>query len=137
MKIKTEQGPKTLKLTVTEEDYLIIECLDKIFRSDSEFVRRFKINGVTYIVLCDICKLLNLSNTTNVIRKLSTVSKRDDGGEINIMLYIESVNKFREVHLVTVEGVFQVLMNGKSNICKNIVNHLSCRVLTAYAARWS
>ena len=134
---KTEKNKNALKLTITENDISIIECLDKILSSKSDLVRRFNIDGNTYLVLSDVCKILSLSNTTNVMRKISAVPKRNDGLDIAIKRFIETVNRFREVHLITVEAVFQVIMQGRSKICRNIVNHLSCRVLPTYADRWS
>ena len=103
-----------------------------IFGPEWSYVRRIILNGKELHMAHDICKLLGLSNTTTAIRGVKKGCNVDR--ENRTMEHIECWNKLRTIHLLTIEGVLQLILNNKSTGCKKIKDSMikSMKPLTAH-----
>lgn len=92
-------------------------------------IRNTTIDGVVYYLAHDVCRFLKLTNTTNVIRGLSGRTLYSGDRITKMKKLIEPINKYRPVHLITIEAVFQIILNGKSEICADIKEYLAMSIL--------
>lgn len=75
----------------------------------------------------DICKLLGLSSTTVAIK--GAAGTWNVSPEHRTMELVEEWNKFRTVHLLSTEGVFQLILNNKSPECRRIKAYMARNAL--------
>ena len=101
--------------------------LARIFGSDWAEVRSTVIDGKEVHMAFDICKILGLSNVTLAIK--GGASKSNVNPQHRTMELIEDWNKFRTVHLLTIDGVFELILNNKSAECKRIKDYIVASVL--------
>lgn len=101
--------------------------LARIFGPDWVEVRSVVIDGKELHMAHDICKLLGLSNVTVAVKGGAGRCNVDQ--ENRTMELIEEWNKFRTVHLLTIDGVFQLILNNKSAECRRIKDYVVSSVL--------
>jgi len=102
-----------------------------LYLLNTEFghVRQVTVKGVVYYLAHDVCKVLGLTNTTTVINGLSDTTVQNGPMKTNIKMFIESVNKHRKVYLISIEGVFEIILKGKSSQCTDIKEYFAHRML--------
>lgn len=106
------------------------DTLMKIMIPELGTVRSVQFNGIVYYLVCDVCEVLNICNTTKVIGTLSGSTIYNAAFvKTHIKKYVERFNQYRAVHLVTIEGVYQIIFNNKSTICNEIKDYLSIHIL--------
>jgi prophage antirepressor-like protein len=101
--------------------------LARLFGQEWRNVRYIVIEGTEMYMAYDILKLLGLSNITNALRGVTgsyNVSPRYRTKE-----KVDDWNRFRSIHLVTIDGVFQMILNNKSPECKRIKEYIASQVL--------
>jgi len=101
--------------------------LKTIFGENWKHVRSTIIDGKEFHMAYDICKILDLKNVTLAIR--SAKGACNVKPENRTMELIEDWNKFRTVHLLTIGGVFELILNNKSAECRRIKDYIVTSVM--------
>lgn len=99
------------------------EALARIFGPEWANVRSTVIKEERMHMAHDICKILGISNVTVALRGTAGICNVDP--QHRTMELIEDWNKFRTVHLLTIKGVFQLILNNKSTGCRRIKERIS------------
>jgi len=101
--------------------------LATLFGQEWANVRTAIIDGVEMYMALDICRILGLSNVTFALKGVTgvyNVSPRYRTKE-----FIEEWNHRRKIHLLTLDGVFQLILNNKSSECRRIKEYVAASVL--------
>jgi prophage antirepressor-like protein len=101
--------------------------LRRIFGKDWKHVRSTVTDGKELHMAYDICKILGLKNVTLAIR--SAKGACNVKSEHRTMELIEDWNKFRTVHLLSIEGVFELILNNKSAECRRIKDYIVMSIM--------
>ena len=120
------------KIITDDKEYNIVAIMDCILDENKNSVKKFNIEGCVYYKASDVAKLLKITNITNTIEYISRQFSKDDGKEIATKKVIENYNNSRAIHLITIEGVFQMILNGKTKCCKAFKAYLSSGVLAEH-----
>jgi len=75
----------------------------------------------------DICAILGITNVTTGIKGVDGAYRVDL--ENRAKRYVQQWNARRKVHLLSLEGVFQLIINNKAAKCKEIKRYLTCNYL--------
>ena len=108
--------------------------LARLFGPEWLNVRTVVIDNEEMHMAHDICEILGLSNVTFALRGVS--------GSYNVSPNFRTKEKiddwctFRKIHLLTLDGVFQLVMNNKSPECKRIKEYMAANVLPANTFRF-
>jgi BRO family, N-terminal domain len=105
------------------------ETLSNIFGPEWSDVRFDTINEIEMHMAYDICKKLKIKNVTIAIR--GNKDNHNVSQQYRTMEFIEDWNKLRTIHLLTIDGVFQLIMNNKTIECKRIKEYIAANVLAA------
>jgi len=97
------------------------DTLNKILDPDKGLVKRVSICNTTYYVASDIIALLGISNITRTNKNINK--------NTGVKRVISSISKFKAIHLVTIEGVLQIILNGNSGICYKLKEDLALKSL--------
>jgi prophage antirepressor-like protein len=97
----------------------IQKIFKSILNSEEGIVKNVTIDSTTYFVASDLIKVLGLSNVTRIINNINNSNCINDK-QICVKKNILGISKFRPSHLVTIEGVLQLILNGNSKICNRI-----------------
>ena len=100
-----------------------------IFNVNFGNVRQTSVNGVMYYLAHDVCSVLELSNTTKIISGLSDSTAQNRPTKKYIKKFIEHVNAHRTVYLISMEGVFEIILKGKSSKCSDIKEYFANNIL--------
>lgn len=111
------------------------ETLTKYFGPEWGDVRHEFSDGVEWHMAWDISHVLGLKNVTIAIRGGKNSFNVDP--QYRTMVKDEYYNKFRTVHLLTIEGVFQLIMNNKTLECKRIKEYMARGVLAVHTSDFS
>lgn len=101
--------------------------LQKLFGNDWRHVRSTVTDGKELHMAHDICRILGLKNVSLAIK--SAKGACNVKPENRTMELIEDWNKFRTVHLLTIDGVFDLILNNKSAECRRIKDYMVSSVL--------
>jgi prophage antirepressor-like protein len=102
-------------------------ALVRIFGKEWFHVRTAIINKKRYYMAHDCCQILGISNVSLAIKSARGVHNVSQ--EERTMEQIDEWNKFRTIHLLTLNGVFQLILNNKSAGCRKIKNHIASAIL--------
>ena len=108
--------------------------LTRLFGSEWGDERYGNFNGKEMHMAYDICKVLGLSNSTIAIRGSAGIC--NVSSKHRIMEMVEDWNPIRTVHLLTIDGVFQMILNNKSAECRRIKDYLVASVLPSSIFRF-
>ena len=101
--------------------------LVNIFGPEWADVRTAMIEGQEMYMAHDICKILGLSNVTTALGGVN--GSYNVSPQFRRKERVYEWNHRRKIHLLTVEGVFQLILNNKSKECKKIKEYLASEVL--------
>lgn len=101
--------------------------LAKIFGNEWAFIRSVTINDEEMYMAHDICKLLGISNVTIALRGVT--GSYNVSPNFRTKEKIEEWNTFRKIHLLTLDGVYQLILNNKSPECRRIKEYIASQVL--------
>ena len=108
--------------------------LTKLFGPEWTMVRTAIIGGEEMYMAYDICGVLGLSNVTFALRGVS--GSYNVSPSFRTKFKIDDWCKFRKIHLLTLDGVFQLIMNNKSPECKRIKEYMAANILPANSFRF-
>lgn len=75
----------------------------------------------------DICEILGIKNVTTGIRGVDGAYRVDLVNRDKV--YVPDWTPRRKVHVLSVEGVFQLIINNKTDRCKAVKKFIACRHL--------
>lgn len=75
----------------------------------------------------DICEILEITNVTNAIKGINGQHRVDMVNRDK--QYVKDWNPRRKVHLLSLAGVFQLIMHNRTKKCYEIRNYIACRYL--------
>jgi hypothetical protein len=101
--------------------------LSELFGPEWAGVRSVVIDGVELYMAYDISKILHLSNITYALDGVARGNNVD--ARQRTKKKINSWCPFRMIHLLTIEGVFQMIMNNNSRQCKRIKERMATKWL--------
>lgn len=101
--------------------------LAEIFGNRWSGVRTIRHEGRIMHMAHDVCKVLGIRNVTTAIRGIDGAFRVDleNRGKV----YVPDWNARRKVHILSIEGVFQLIINNKAERCKEVKRYLACTYL--------
>jgi prophage antirepressor-like protein len=109
--------------------------LAKYFGPEWGSVRKITINKEEMYMAYDICQLLGITNVTHALKGVT--GTYNVSPNFRIKMKIEDWNTFRKIHLLTLDGVFQLILNNKSQKCKLIKEYIASEVLPSVRFRFN
>jgi prophage antirepressor-like protein len=103
--------------------------LRDIFGDRWTSVRTIEYEGRIMHMAHDICEILAVRNVTIGIRGVEGAYRVDL--ENRDKVYVPEWTPRRRVHVLSIEGVFQLIINNKTDRCKEIKRFIACRHLPA------
>jgi prophage antirepressor-like protein len=103
------------------------ETLADIFGPSWRRVRTITHEGRGMHMAFDICEVLGISNVTTAVRGIDGAYRVDL--ENRDKVYVPDWNPRRKVHILSIEGVFQLIINSRVDRCKEIKRYLACTYL--------
>jgi prophage antirepressor-like protein len=105
-----------------------MNALVKTLGQEWRDVRTDIVDGKRMFMAHDICKILGISNVSLAIKSSKGVCNVSP--EERTMVQVDEWNRFRTVHVLTMKGVLQLILNNKSIGCRQIKDSIASVILT-------